>query len=110
MSVTRQLIKHVRDLAEANPNYVYDQTPCRYLVNKEPSCIIGQAAHKAGVELAELEAWDNSKADSTASCVLPRIGVDGPGLDWLDRVQMAQDRGDPWGEAVAKADKAVWGG
>lgn len=108
MSIGRQLIKHVRDLAEKHPRFTYESAQwngdCVYVEEGKPSCIIGQAASLAGVPIATLEQWDR-RDDSSANSVVAEIGVHGTRVrGWLRRVQIAQDRGYTWAEAVKAAD------
>ena len=119
MSITRQLIKHVRDLAEANPHFVYQKpidpdsngVGCRYEVDGEGSCIIGQAAIKAGVPVELLRKWDNPRGNydsSSIGVVADTIEIEGMRpIAWLGDVQRHQDAGKSWGEAVRRADITV---
>lgn len=106
-----QVLDKVIELAEANPEYVYERPyisedfreMCSYLTGADgKGCIVGQALSALGVSkehLALVEGFD-------ARGALVFFGVDVSSTSkWrasrkLDWIQGRQDDGVPWGEAV----------
>ncbi len=103
-----QVAARVREIAAANPDYVYQPpegtTSCRYVDpwTGRGSCIVGRA-------LIELDLDDWIIEGKSAGYVVNRTaGVSRDDVThWLDRVQANQDLGHPWARAVALADAGV---
>lgn len=116
-----QLIQKVRDLAEQNPDYVYEKiendkfktvfclstsSSCSYLKSKNPGnedkgCIFGQAILNLQPDLKpELE------TPFSISTILSHIGINGNDFEkkWCAAVQAAQDSQYSWKDAINKAD------
>lgn len=73
----------------------------------KPGCLIGLALNKAGVELgAFLDLQVNNEDSHAALDALQEASVltyDKDAAELLNRAQMHQDKGVPWGEAVELA-------
>lgn len=120
MITIEDIEKKVRQLAEANPEFVYtDQTTgntkfdakCGY-VGKEfrstegAGCIVGQAMQKLGVSekiLLEFEYTVDSVNDAGVEGLLNWLNINGS-AKWLSDVQGHQDSSEPWARAVHLAD------
>lgn len=100
-------------------DYVYpraDYDGCSYVRDGAPSCLVGDALHRAGLSMAVLtmiEAADYEDGD-TAIGVVCRVSaelfgfaVSDEALRALETAQMKQDFGVPWGEAPESAKRAV---
>lgn len=113
-----QVIALVRAKAAADPEFVYKypvEKPmlsggigksCMYVHNGFPSCLIGQALWDAGHIGATLE--NTEMNNDGVSDLLHKLGIyhefSRDELAWLVQAQEQQDKGMPWGEAVAYAD------
>lgn len=111
-----QLVQKVREQAQAHPDKVYEKDPdvdsgavCVYAHSKEPGCIIGWALYDLGWSLDDLrmldEGEDTGIMDVIRAGEIPGIDKIDDEVEWLREVQNYQDRKDPWGEAVAHADR-----
>lgn len=110
----KDVITKVRELAAANPDYVYkmpDTGYCQYTFNGQGSCIVGQAYLELGVPVERVESWDfGSEGRPLGADQLVEREYDDYSLtdkEWLDNVQGFQDADKPWGEAVRKADERI---
>lgn len=107
MFTTEDIIEHVRALADEYPNMVYQADAagiCSYRPNDSNpmGCIIGAALQWAGVRQADLVEWEGKNADEVILGLGIKSGDDH--LAWLHTVQILQDRGKTWSQAVASAD------
>ncbi|WP_157430034.1 hypothetical protein [Actinomadura oligospora] len=104
-----QIESKVRDLADQQPDYVYDRgshRDCQYNADgTQPGCIFGQALaafdlevpeDMEGTPIADLIGWLGINTS-----VLQRI--------WMRRVQSSQDTGHPWRETIEKVDAKLAG-
>ena len=114
------LVQEVRDIAQELPEYVYNQVPglgCCYPPDEgnPHGCIIGYALRRRGC--TELEEGDYAgKGSGMFINTALKLRAHSAGVDlspemllhvqWLQRVQQAQDRGVSWGVAVSDADVA----
>ncbi len=96
-----EVVRHVRSLAKAWPDRVYKTRSgaCLYGpdIDNPAGCIVGCAVRRAG---RPLDAHDGSIASKGHHVGLNNSDV----VDWLERVQLRQDGGLCWVEAVALAD------
>lgn len=79
------------------------EAACRYVIDGEPSCIVGQVFYRAGVPIAELEAIEGIGADDLAAAPQLRDWADNRSLLLLGLIQEEQDNGRPWGVALSNA-------
>lgn len=106
--IGQKLIRKVRDIAAARPEYVYDASDeqCFYTLEGQPSCIIGHALFKLGYLPSEtyIEGFG-------AGVALTHLGValDYDEKRWMDYVQEAQD-GRAFGLVMSVANRLSWGG
>lgn len=112
MSFDKSMLEaNVRAIAAQFPDQIYHGDlsstgpSCVYVRNGEPDCLIGRAAHLAGMSIDELSAFDREVEDSGAEYVFEPYGFTTIELAWLKRVQQLQDKGFMWGEAVRMADE-----
>lgn len=108
--IGERLIGLVRQKAGERPDYVYHAPggdTCAYVVNGEPSCLIGHALFEAGVIDAEFERHEDNC--HVFSFLYPELGLhlSPDELNWIDLVQNAQDANKPWGEAVKVGDNRL---
>lgn len=110
-----QVIAAIRAVAAENPDKVYAlpdhmepmyEGACNYVhtapddeAKLSPGCLIGSALHRLGVPLETLAKVEGSAAGSAIAELLPQITV-GTRV-YANNVQMWQDDGRTWGQAVA---------
>ena len=94
------LVEKVRALAAAHP---YRVAACVYEVNGVPECIIGHALAAEGWSVAALGEESRCVLALWRGALLP--GVSEADAQWLGLVQVFQDGGLTWAEAVKRADK-----
>ena len=106
-----EVIQAVRDLANANPEFIYEaknpsyRGQCFYVEDGKPSCIVGQALAKLGLTIDQLSLFDNEvTGDISAEAVGKVLGLNDITRTWLRDVQASQDAGLRWAAAVARAD------
>ena len=95
-------------IAEKGEDYVYDspiepRSRCLYVHDGQPGCIVGHVLHRAGVSvegLAGVEDWTPLDHE-----VVPQFcgWAAEPALELLAAVQVEQDAGATWGEALRRA-------
>lgn len=122
MTTATELIQEVRKIAAEQPDFIYsDQTEstlnlCSYFgraIGDEAGspCIVGQALKNLEVPMEGLQEVEHAGEDSDISTVLDMgyVDIDYSGAEamWLAQVQMKQDLGYDWAEAVEEADKWV---
>lgn len=120
--IGQKVIAAVRGYAEADPDFVYSPIPderdgpnkgkdrCLYVVDGQPSCIIGKGLWDAGLIDATIEGKSMNLLPfvSYSSRYFPCMEqMDDAELKWLAKVQLTQDGGISWGDAVAYADGEV---
>lgn len=103
----QQLVDSTIRIAEENPNYVYkspDGGGCVYFdpETKQPSCLIGHALADNGITFDDLGELGIRNAIDSVDNVCWRIEPfpETKFVNFLERVQINQDCGIPWGEAV----------
>lgn len=98
------VVQKVRDLAEKNPDFRYKRPGgggCYNVYDGKGSCIVGQGLIAAGVPVEDIpEAGGVSSTCNRLGIVLTHAQ-----RSWLDNVQVQQDGGEPWGVAIATADR-----
>lgn len=109
--VVEKLVAAVREVAAEKPDHVY-QTPangtCAYVLDGQPSCIVGQAAWRLGLIDGSFE----KHIEENTAGVTTFLRYLGAAMDedneyereFLDAVQEKQDQEVAWGEAVELAD------
>lgn len=97
-----------KQIEEAGPDYVYtapeESQTCQYVVDDQPSCLIGRALYDYGVPLETLAGWD-------APTQVIRKVFDELAPDFLTEdaatvlaaAQETQDTGGTWGLALQDA-------
>lgn len=102
----KSIEKAVRELAEENPEFVYDRGHnafCKYNPDStQPGCIFGQALIKIGHPVPETET-------GPIGGVLRAMGVKTTPeqRNWALFVQGNQDNKVPWAECVKEADRVT---
>ncbi|MBS4102461.1 hypothetical protein [Tsukamurella paurometabola] len=101
--------REIRRLAHEHPDR---KTHPQYTKSSgEPCCIFGHALNNLGVPIATLIEFDRQNEDGFGE--LPEVAA-GDTLSpdsrredrmWANEVQLSQDLGATWGEAVDKADR-----
>jgi hypothetical protein len=92
-------------VAEKGEDYIYPEAgkTCYYALDGAPSCLVGNALHRLGYSILQLEEFR-----SHPICSLPAdVPMEDRALDAFIRAQEAQDAGAPWGEALHVAREAV---
>jgi hypothetical protein len=113
----QQAIDLMREVAEGREDYVYDSNiGCDYVRDGAPSCLVGQALHRAGVPVERFAPVEGD-APHSVGVVLERNELDEPvrrgtfaealGVEMddgavrvLSEAQAHQDSGVPWGKAI----------
>ena len=115
---TQDLIDEVRKIAEEMPDFVY-ATPftkgCSYFGREvgDPTgqcCIMGQAFKNLKIDTSKIdETHENisTVGDLILTEDIPVTYLDESQVEWLDNVQLLQDEGISWGEAVSIVDSPV---
>jgi hypothetical protein len=82
--------------------YVHTPDMDASITESVPGCIAGYVLHKAGVPLEALRTCETAPADSAVShlSMETALSVDSGVAILLREVQVMQDRGRSWGEAV----------
>ena len=108
-----QLETEIRRIVAADPEHVYQQgepkngrphgIKCYYSVDTPgavEACLFGQAFTNLGVPADELKELEGGPATEyfVFNDLTARQG------DWMTNLQSAQDRGTPWGRALADTD------
>lgn len=112
MFTVDELIAEVRKLADENPDFVYDDVACWYLIGGNPDtpgCIIGRTIMALSPELKPIL----EKADETNENInglfpmLSDFEFDNNTneFQWLLSVQSSQDSGSSWEDAIELADE-----
>lgn len=101
------MAKKALELAEANPDFVYeapDGRGCVYMDGEgQPSCLFGQALVGLGVDIPE--AWEDKAISEVLRYIFvpdEDVRVDALLARWggLDTAQSCQDEGSPWSEVA----------
>jgi hypothetical protein len=98
-------IAAVREVAAARPDTVWTGY-CAYVVGGKPGCLVGQGLWRAGVidkHFSKRHVLNGAQIRELQDF----LKFDDDEIDWLAKVQVRQDVGDAWGQAVADADQAV---
>lgn len=86
----------------------YGRTTCRYVENGQPSCIIGRMLSRQGLlPVFPEDSYENTLCVSsllTENDLSRRFTLGARGF--MSLLQLSQDRGMPWGEAIERAMKA----
>ena len=102
-------------VAEFGADYVYPdyQNGCHYMIDGEPSCLVGQVLYKWGVDISILDRdgvyRDESLYASYSNRVLLHYKDQGilelspEAKNVLTEAQYNQDSGTTWGESVRRA-------
>jgi hypothetical protein len=119
VTTATQVIEEVHRLAEEQPDFVYSD---QEVANEECSyfgcaignttgqaCIVGQALANLNVDMSDMKRKEDTGYGMAIATALEEGVVDIPYTEeeakWLGDVQYYQDRGEPWAQAVALADK-----
>jgi len=118
---SQQVIDTVRALVAERPDYVYTgdgegyvpgESSCYYVHEqsdgtKVPGCLVGHALHALGVPLDVLEEYEGTSAHAAAEQTLSISDSATRTLSFLSVAQEWQDRGAPWGNALAVAEQGA---
>lgn len=112
MTVTinkQQAIDYLNKAIIDKQDFVYS-TPlgtayCRYAHEDEPGCLVGNVFYAAGCSMEDLEAFDEIGDVMEVHYQSNLIKMSNDAARLLQRVQLLQDNGDSWGEAVKQAIK-----
>lgn len=112
--IGKKLISAIRAAAEERPDYVYPRAKgqpgfeycgmCMYVLDSQPSCIVGRGAWDVGLINAEFEHHQDNESDVSGLLDGLALELDEFERYWLSEAQEQQDNGEPWGAAVALAD------
>lgn len=104
MTVTAEdIINEVRKAAATRPDNVAE---CQYVLDGEPSCIVGVAMWNLGLIDEDIESDENLNCSTNVDYFLEDFGIKATVEQrrWLLWAQSAQDTGTRWQEAVDSAD------
>jgi len=107
--IGQSIIKAVREKAAENPLFVYDVGAdfCKYVIDGQPSCLIGHALWDLHIIDANLEnAYEGYYNNIDVQDLFTHLGtrLDPEEVGWLTLAQQSQDAKSPWGKAVDWAD------
>lgn len=109
----RKAIELLRTAVRWNEKKVYQKpetdsdTRCVYQFDGEPSCLIGHALRRAGVTVESLRQMDESWESSIESVRIPGVSLTHAARQVFGAAQTQQDRGEPWGMALAEAESRL---
>lgn len=109
MRAIEDLVQEVRAVASELPDHIgKDPVVCLYVRQGRPSCLIGHALFRMGLIEAGFEYTDlNSEGIETLAEKWFELDSDQDyaTLRWLSEVQVQQDNGLRWADAVREADE-----
>jgi len=118
MITLNQLVEAIRQVAATEPDFIYDgdgNDSCNYAPNASNrcGCIVGEALHLLGVPRERLRALDLIGHETAIGWGCPQVArelgdlVEPAALDsdWVQCVQVEQDKGSAWADAVLTADQ-----
>lgn len=76
---------------------------CYYVHADQPGCIVGHILHKHGVPLRELGAFELEGASSVVAGLF-NVSKLSPVAEYLSKLQVRQDEGATWGQALTDAE------
>lgn len=94
---------HVAPGASGKPDAI---SSCMYVMNGQPSCLVGQVLFRTGTSLERLMEEDRANTDGYgdgADHLARRLGWDDDAAAYLLALQRLQDGGATWGEALREA-------
>lgn len=115
---TSDLYNKIVEVANKNPDVLYrdrvkeitgdrsfgeSNRLCFYQVNSQPACIVGVALHELGFSIRKLE-----KLDDNYGCIDTALRLENTWFELdgrqeeIARIQMEQDEGHSWSEAVQR--------
>jgi hypothetical protein len=104
----REFIAALRAVvAEFGPDHVYERGAggaCEYVRDDQPSCLIGQALHRIGVDLDFLDEREGNGASDVMRDVR---GFSTIVMFGADDAQGAQDNFYTWGEALSRFENRL---
>lgn len=111
---TSDLWAEVIKVAKEQPDHVYDRSgpdgknKCSYQRYGQPSCIVGHALHRLGMQIHELEEFDDLGDSGIGDIVLYHSGElfeidDRDALEFVCRTQDLQDQEETWQNSVARS-------
>lgn len=103
----RRALELLTDVVAGREDYTYPDIydVCRYVVDGQPSCVVGHVLHRAGWTIEELEYMD-APATLIIASILDEYEPDRitPGAARvLHEAQLTQDARDTWGESLEAA-------
>jgi hypothetical protein len=109
-----RVIEVLREVVAERPDYVYaapigvvtESSPTCFYVHGEGAdavcgCVVGAVLNRLGVPLETLAQHEGTPAQHVAETLLE---TDSDVISMLRRVQVAQDHGASWGDALARWD------
>lgn len=107
-----QVYQTTREVVAEQPDYIYqnplghtaiseNSVACYYVHDDKPGCVVGAVLHRLGVPLKYLSDREGLRGDQVA------LGLTNMSPDtamFLRRVQIGQDRGLTWGDALGRAE------
>jgi hypothetical protein len=100
------VIAEVRRVAAESPDHIND-SPCVYVYRAQPKCLIGHGLWAAGLINKNFARPLNNEiidGQDMLSHLADAMLTDDE-ITWLRMVQIRQDSGQPWGEAVRSTDR-----
>ncbi len=117
-----KIVRAVREIVAEQPNHAYrppleppllppwfetSEECCLYVEDgpegPRPSCLIGCAAIRSGLPIAEVATWDY-RPESGIHLVMHSYGLHGQEILWLREIQFWQDKRVTWETATRYAD------
>lgn len=106
----RRALELLTDVVAGREDYTYPDIydVCRYVVDGQPSCVVGHVLHRAGWTIDELEYMDDP-ATIVVAGILDQYEPDrvtARAATILAEAQLTQDARNTWGESLKDARNA----
>lgn len=103
----------VAAIAQKGEDYTYpefDEKPCTYSINGEPSCIVGYAVDSIDHDLFSLLRDEEVKEGPMSVAAIQSLSFTYGAAHALGMAQRSQDAGKTWGDSLRMFDEAVING
>lgn len=108
MKALREVVAEQPDHVYCRPEHMSTRHACLYVHTSEngdrvPGCVVGHALERVGIPLVWMAQYEGSSAVGITAGL--GIQVDAATGVFLNDVQMGQDAGQSWGEALTQAEE-----
>lgn len=100
MTTGDRLVAEVIRIAKESPDRVYGGRYCAYVLDGEPSCLVGRALWNLGLIDASIEGTERNGETIDYVADVLELDITQEQSDYLYRVQERQDNNWTWGDAI----------